>query len=60
MSFTRSNADAGHSPSVAQDQRLQHPCCRYAAFELRHDKELAASRIIMKSMSAPPAGPFDS
>jgi hypothetical protein len=55
MSFTRSNADADHSPSVAQGQRLQHPCCRNAAFELSHDKELAASPIIMKSMSIPPA-----
>jgi hypothetical protein len=39
-------------------QRLQHPCCRDAAFELRYDKELAASYIIMKSMTAPPAGRF--
>lgn len=63
MSLTCSNALAGHSPSVAQDQRLQHPCCRFGkidtAFELRHDKELAASCIIMKSMSVPPAIRFN-
>ena len=37
-----SNAGAGHSPSVAQDWRLRHPCRRFskldAAFELRHSK----------------------
>ena len=63
MPFTRSNADTGHSPSVAQDRRLRHPCRRFskldAAFELRHSKELASSCIIMQSMSVHPAVRFD-
>jgi hypothetical protein len=63
MLFTRSNAGAGHSPSVAQDRRLRHPCRRFskldAAFELRHSKELASSCIIMQSMSVHPAVRFD-
>ena len=63
MLFTRSNVGAGHSPSVAQDQRLRHPCRRFgklnAAFELRHSKELASSCIMMQSMSVLPAVCFD-
>jgi predicted dehydrogenase len=63
MPFTRSNADAGHSPSVAQDRRLRHPCRRFskldAAFELRHSKELASSCIIMQPISVHPAVHFD-
>ena len=63
MLFTRSNAGTGHSPSMAQDQRLRHPCRRFskldAAFELRHSKELASSCIIMQSMSVHPAVRFD-
>ena len=63
MPFTRSNVGAGHSPSVAQDRCLWHPCRRFrkldAAFELRHSKELASSCIIMQSMSVHPAVRFD-
>jgi len=58
MPFTRSNADAGHSPSVAQDQRLRRPCRRLGkldtAFELRYGKEPAASCIMMQPKTVLP------